>query len=63
MPSLRDVDPEISEAIQQELQRQHEHLELIASENFTSLAVLEAQGSVLNQVRGGLSGRPLVRWL
>ncbi len=60
MPSLRDVDPEISEAIQQELQRQHEHLELIASENFTSLAVLEAQGSVMTNKYA--EGYPGARW-
>ena len=58
--SLRDVDPDIHEAIQREVQRQHEHLELIASENFTSLAVLEAQGSVLTNKYA--EGYPAARW-
>jgi glycine hydroxymethyltransferase len=43
---LAEVDPEIYKAIQCELERQHSRLELIASENFTSQAVLEATGSV-----------------
>ncbi|ACK73159.1 Glycine hydroxymethyltransferase [Gloeothece citriformis PCC 7424] len=48
-------DPAIAEMIQQELQRQRDHLELIASENFTSAAVLAAQGSVLtNKYAEGL---------
>ncbi|MFH1737025.1 MAG: serine hydroxymethyltransferase [Actinomycetota bacterium] len=44
---LRRVDPEIAKAIDAELNRQRSTLELIASENFTYAAVLEAQGSVL----------------
>ncbi len=44
---LRQVDPEISTAIDQERRRQQENIELIASENFVSPAVMEAQGSVL----------------
>jgi len=60
MDDLRRVDPEIYEAIQGERQRQHEHLELIASENFTSLAVLEAQGSVLTNKYA--EGYPGARW-
>lgn len=57
---LRRVDPEIADAIQREVQRQHEHLELIASENFASRAVLEAQGSVLtNKYAEGYPGK---RW-
>jgi glycine hydroxymethyltransferase len=44
---LRQVDPEIAETLCLEKQRQQENIELIASENFTSPAVLEAQGSVL----------------
>src|SRR5919199_122248 len=44
--SLRDVDPLISDAIDNEVRRQAEGLELIASENFVSEAVLEAMGSV-----------------
>jgi glycine hydroxymethyltransferase len=43
---LSEVDPEVFEAIQHETERQHSQLELIASENFTSEAVLEATGSV-----------------
>lgn len=53
--SLRKTDPEIYELIQQELQRQQDTLELIASENFTSTAVLTAMGSVLtNKYAEGL---------
>jgi len=57
---LQHTDPELYEAIQRETQRQHEHLELIASENFTSLAVLEAQGSVLTNKYA--EGYPGARW-
>ena len=60
MQALRQIDPEIYEAIQRELQRQQEHLELIASENFTSLAVLEAQGSCLTNKYA--EGTPRARW-
>ena len=41
---LIEVDPEIAQAIDNEIRRQHEGLELIASENFVSEAVLEAAG-------------------
>lgn len=52
---LASTDPEIAEVLQQELQRQRDHLELIASENFTSAAVMAAQGSVLtNKYAEGL---------
>ncbi|TVQ21198.1 MAG: serine hydroxymethyltransferase [Leptolyngbya sp. DLM2.Bin15] len=52
---LNQSDPVVAEMLQQELQRQREHLELIASENFTSAAVLAAQGSVLtNKYAEGL---------
>ncbi|MGM3308970.1 serine hydroxymethyltransferase [Anabaena sp. WFMT] len=55
---LKSADPAISELINQELQRQRDHLELIASENFTSAAVLAAQGSVLtNKYAEGLPGK------
>jgi glycine hydroxymethyltransferase len=47
MPTLREVDPEIYDAIQGEIHRQTDKLELIASENFTSEAVREAVGSVM----------------
>jgi glycine hydroxymethyltransferase len=55
---LGSTDSAIAELIQQELQRQRDHLELIASENFTSAAVLAAQGSVLtNKYAEGLPGK------
>ena len=55
---LAQTDSAIAEIIQLELQRQREHLELIASENFTSPAVLAAQGSVLtNKYAEGLPGK------
>lgn len=47
MEHLRDIDPEIFNAVIKEVNRQHDGLELIASENFVSLAVLEATGSVM----------------
>src|SRR5437763_16295789 len=56
--SLQEVDPEIARLIREETQRQAEGLELIASENFVSQAVLEAQGSVLtNKYAEGLPGK------
>ena len=55
---LTQTDPAIAGIIQLELQRQREHLELIASENFTSPAVLAAQGSILtNKYAEGLPGK------
>lgn len=55
---LKNSDSTINELINQELQRQRDHLELIASENFTSPAVLAAQGSVLtNKYAEGLPGK------
>src|SRR3954452_23537910 len=58
MNILRDSDPEIFEAIRSEEQRQRDELELIASENYTSAAVMEAVGSVLtNKYAEGLPGR------
>jgi glycine hydroxymethyltransferase len=55
---LYDVDPEISNAIDNEVRRQHEGLELIASENFVSEAVLEAVGSVFtNKYAEGYPGK------
>lgn len=47
MIHIQKTDPELYQAMHSELVRQRENLELIASENFTSLAVMEAQGSVL----------------
>jgi glycine hydroxymethyltransferase len=56
--SLADADPEIFAATQKELHRQQEEIELIASENIVSRAVLEAQGSVLtNKYAEGYPGR------
>ncbi len=56
--SLRRFDPEIHEAVQAEESRQLDQLEMIASENFASRAVLEATGSVLtNKYAEGLPGR------
>jgi len=46
-PNLQQTDTEVFNAVKQELARQRERIELIASENFTSLAVMQAQGSVL----------------
>lgn len=55
---LAETDPTIAEILQHELQRQRDHLELIASENFTSAAVMAAQGSVLtNKYAEGLPGK------
>ena len=52
---LKKQDPELFNAISQEFKRQVEHLEMIASENYTSYAVMEAQGSVLtNKYAEGL---------
>jgi glycine hydroxymethyltransferase len=56
--SLAETDPAISEAIRGELRRQQDQIELIASENIVSRAVLEAQGSVLtNKYAEGYPGR------
>jgi glycine hydroxymethyltransferase len=57
---LRKVDPQVFEAITAEEKRQRENIELIASENFASRAVMEAQGSVLtNKYAEGYPGK---RW-
>ena len=56
--SLSEIDPDIYKAINDELKRQQSHIELIASENIVSQAVLEAQGSVLtNKYAEGYSGK------
>lgn len=56
--NLAAVDSEIYQAIQGEMKRQEEHIELIASENYVSAAVLQAQGSVLtNKYAEGYSGK------
>jgi len=55
---LREIDPEIAAVIQHEMERQRGGLELIASENFTSRAVLEALGSVMtNKYAEGYPGK------
>jgi len=56
--SLKLIDPEIAAVLDEELVRQQHHLELIASENFVSRAVLEAMGSVLtNKYAEGYPGK------
>jgi glycine hydroxymethyltransferase len=56
--TLATVDPELWAAIQSETRRQEEHIELIASENYTSPAVMEAQGSQLtNKYAEGYPGK------
>ena len=58
MSFLQDTDPEVFEAIQKETQRLEDNLELIASENVVSEAVLEAQGSVMtNKYAEGYPGK------
>jgi glycine hydroxymethyltransferase len=57
---LKRQDPDIHQSILREIKRQHGHLELIASENFTSLAVMEAMGSVLTNKYA--EGYPGARW-
>ena len=58
--ALRKMDPEIFDAIAAEEKRQRENIELIASENFTSRAVMEAQGSVMTNKYA--EGYPRKRW-
>ncbi len=56
--SIHTFDPELYQAMQGELQRQEDHIELIASENYASPCVLEAQGSVLtNKYAEGYPGK------
>ena len=56
--SLRQIDPDIAETISQEISRQNSGLELIASENFVSQAILETVGSALtNKYAEGYPGR------
>ena len=56
--TIAKYDAELFEAMQQEALRQEEHIELIASENYTSPAVMEAQGSVLtNKYAEGYPGK------
>ena len=56
--SLADADPAIAHAIAEELGREQDQIELIASENIVSLAVLQAQGSVMtNKYAEGYPGK------
>ncbi len=58
MPTLAELDSQIAAAIQNEIRRQRENIDLIASENYASRAVLEAQGSVMtNKYAEGYPGR------
>ncbi len=57
MKSLQEQDPQVQAILQQELERQQDYLEMIASENFTSRAVMETQGGVLtNKYAEGYPG-------
>ncbi len=57
-PTIESFDPELAEAMQAESRRQEEHVELIASENYASQRVMEAQGSVLtNKYAEGYPGK------
>jgi len=58
--NLKNTDPKVYEVIQSEFRRQNEKIELIASENFTSDAVLEVQGSVMTNKYA--EGYPHARW-
>jgi len=60
MKHLKKVDPQIFAVVKNEIRRQEENLELIASENFTSMAVLETQGTVLTNKYA--EGYPHHRW-
>ena len=58
MSLLAEQDPQVAEAISEELDRQRNSIELIASENFTSPAVMQAMGSVLtNKYAEGYPGK------
>jgi glycine hydroxymethyltransferase len=58
LESIADVDPDLWDAMQGERRRQHDNIELIASENYVSAAVMEAQGSWLtNKYAEGLPGK------
>ena len=56
--NLESIDPEITKALQQEYDRQSNQIELIASENIVSLAVMQAQGSLMtNKYAEGYPGK------
>ena len=58
MSNIKSQDPQVQEVIDKELDRQNNNIELIASENFVSPAVLEAQGSILtNKYAEGYPGK------
>ena len=58
--SIASIDPDVHQAIRHEVRRQQENIELIASENFTSPAIMAAQGSVLTNKYA--EGYPRKRW-
>ncbi len=60
MNTLKNVDPEIYAAIRDEVKRQQTHIELIASENYCSIAVMQAQGSIMTNKYA--EGYPDKRW-
>jgi len=60
MKHLKKTDPQIFAVVKNEIKRQEENIELIASENFTSMAVMEAQGTVLTNKYA--EGYPHHRW-
>ncbi len=61
---LAEVDPEIAQVLERELDRQRGYLEMIASENFVPVSVLQSQGSVLtNKYAEGYPGKALLRGL
>jgi glycine hydroxymethyltransferase len=62
--NLKDVDQEIAASINNELSRQQSQIELIASENIVSNAVLEAQGSIhTNKYAEGYPGSKVLWWM
>ncbi len=64
LEEIQATDPEIAKCINDEVERQNSHIELIASENWVSKAVMAAMGSPLNkQICGGISGKTLLRRL
>ncbi len=60
MDTLKNTDPEIFAAISDEIERQQSHIELIASENYCSTAVMQAQGSIMTNKYA--EGYPDKRW-
>ena len=60
---LQDADQELYDSINKEFSRQQNHIQLIASENIVSKAVLEAQGSVLTNKYRRLSWKEVLWWM